>query len=114
MTTLVLHIGSPKTGSTAIQAASRPSRWFGPSDPWTLLPPNPFGRPEPAGCIAALYQPPDQLPRVWSQRHDANPRRFARDVNVYRRLLQRRVRPRWHSAPAALFLANISGALVPR
>lgn len=106
MTTLVLHIGSPKTGSSAIQAAIRPSRLWQRTSGWCVLPTNPYRTPEPAGCIAALYEPPDELPRIWAQRHQADPRRFARDVARYRALLQRRLQPRWRSRPAAVFLSS--------
>lgn len=106
MTTLVLHIGSPKTGSSAIQSAIRPQRWRIPSDPWCVLPANPYGKPEPAGCIAALYQGPDDLPRVWAQRRQSNPARFDRDVARYRQLLARRLQPRWRPQPQAVFLSS--------
>lgn len=106
MTTLVLHIGSPKTGSSAIQAAIRPSPLRHRSSGWCVLPTNPYRTREPAGCIAALYEPPDQLPRIWAQLHQADPRRFARDVARYRALLQRHLQPRWRSRPAAAFLSS--------
>jgi hypothetical protein len=106
MTTLVLHIGSPKTGSSAIQAAIKPTRLRARSSDWCVLPTNPYRKPEPAGCIAALYEPPEELPRVWSQLHRADPRRFARDVARYRALLHRRLQPRWGTRPDALFLSS--------
>lgn len=106
MTTLVLHIGSPKTGSSAIQSAIRPQRWRRRSDAWCVLPSNPYRQPEPAGCIAALYQSPDDLPRVWAQRRQANPHRFERDTARYRQLLARRLQPRWRSKPRAVFLSS--------
>lgn len=106
MTTLVLHIGSPKTGSSAIQAALRPSRWPHRSSGWCVLPTNPYRKPEPAGCIAALYEPPEALPRIWAQLQQAHPRRFERDVARYRALLQRRLQPRWRSRPEAVFLSS--------
>lgn len=106
MTTLVLHIGSPKTGSSAIQAAFAPRPWRLRSGSWCLLPTNPYRHAEPAGCIAALYQPPEDLPRVWAQRRTAHPARFERDLARYRALLQRRVQPRWRPHPQALFLSS--------
>lgn len=106
MTTLVLHIGSPKTGSSAIQAAVRPSRLRDRPSGWCVLPTNPYRQPEPAGCIAALYEPPEELPRVWAQLQQADPRRFTRDVARYRTLLQRRLQPRWRSRPEAVFLSS--------
>jgi hypothetical protein len=106
MTTLVLHIGSPKTGSSAIQAAIRPARWYQRSGGWCVMPTNPYRNSEPAGCIAALYEPPEELPRVWAQLHQADPKRFARDGRRYRTLLQRRLQPRWRSMPDAVFLSS--------
>ena len=106
MTTLVLHIGSPKTGSSAIQAAlpPRPPRWRDAG--WCIPPSNPYRKLEPAGCIATLYSDPDSLPRTWSQRQMANPGRYQRDVARYRTLLRRSLRPRWRTTPQAVFLSS--------
>jgi hypothetical protein len=106
MTTLVLHIGSPKTGSSAIQASlpPRPPRWR--SSAWCIPPANPYRQLEPAGCIATLYSDPDSLPRVWSQRQMANPTRYQRDVSRYRALLHRCLQPRWRTTPQAVFLSS--------
>ena len=106
MTTLVLHIGSPKTGSSAIQASLPPRspRWR--TAGWCIPPANPYRQLEPAGCIATLYSDPDSLPRVWSQRQMANPGRFQRDVSRYRTLLQRCLQPRWRTTPQAIFLSS--------
>jgi len=106
MTTLVLHIGSPKTGSSAIQFAIRPAHGYQRYGGWCVMPTNPYRKREPAGCIAALYEPPEELPRVWAQLHQADPRRFARDVERYRTLLQRRLQPRWRSRPDGVFLSS--------
>jgi len=48
MTRLLLHIGSPKAGSSAIQAslaaqAAVSRRWDWSSQRWICLPPNPYG-----------------------------------------------------------------------
>jgi len=102
MTTLVLHIGSPKTGSSAIQAAVKPTCQHG----WSVVPPNPYRRAVPAGCIAALYQQPDDLPRVWEQRYRADPAGFSRDIQRYQHILDRRMRPRWRVQPASVFLSS--------
>lgn len=106
MTTLVLHIGSPKTGSSAVQAAlpPRPPRWR--TAAWCIPPANPYRQLEPAGCIATLYSDHDSLPRVWSQRQLANPERYQRDVARYRSLLQRCFQPRWRTTPASVFLSS--------
>lgn len=106
MTTLVLHIGSPKTGSSAIQAAFPPRgpRWR--SSGWCIPPSNPYGHIEPAGGIATLYGSPDDLPRVWSQRQLDDPERFRRDVSRYRQLLKRCFLPRWRRCPQALLLSS--------
>ena len=106
MTTLVLHIGSPKTGSSAIQAAlpPRPPRWR--TAAWCIPPANPYRQLEPAGCIATLYSEPDSLPRVWSQRQTANPKRYHHDVARYRWLLNRCFQPRWRTTPGAVFLSS--------
>jgi hypothetical protein len=102
MTALVLHIGSPKTGSSAIQAAVRPTREQG----WRIVLANSYLRAVPSGCIATLYQQPGQLPRVWEQKYQADPAGFARDVRRYRRIMERQLKPRWRSQPSAAFLSS--------
>ena len=102
MTTLVLHIGSPKTGSSAIQSAVRPTR----QQAWRIVLANAPLRAVPAGCVATLYQQPGHLPRVWEQRYQADPAGFARDVRRYRRIMERQLKPRWRSQPSAAFLSS--------
>lgn len=95
---LLLHIGSPKTGSSAIQEALYPHRFRGrfgsplsrrPS--WLAVPPNPFQAPKPSGFIAALYLPFDDLPRYLRMRY-ARPEQLLRDQRRYRKLLARSLR----------------------
>lgn len=102
MTTLVLHIGSPKAGSSAIQASLEVQRW---SRRWCSVPPNPYGKPYPSGFIAGLYLEPKALPRFLAQRLQQDPNRFARDLERYRRLLFSQFQPRWRPRPAAAVLS---------
>lgn len=102
MTTLVLHIGSPKAGSSAIQASLLGVRWRG---AWRGLPPNPYRKTYPSGFIAGLYLKPQALPRFLAQRHHQNPDRFANDLKRYRRIIQRIAQPRWRKPPQALVLS---------
>jgi hypothetical protein len=106
MTTLVLHIGSPKTGSSAIQAAipERRLRWR--SSGWCVPPANPYGRAEPAGFIANLYADPEDLPRVWAVRAQARSQRLQRDIARYRKILASCLEPRWRRQPQALFISS--------
>jgi hypothetical protein len=102
MSTLVLHIGSPKAGSSAIQASLLQARW---RHGWRGLPPNPYGKPYPSGFIAGLYLQPGSLPRFLAQRQQEHPARFERDLERYRRQLARCLQPRWRRAPQALVLS---------
>lgn len=102
MTTLVLHIGSPKAGSSAIQASLEAQRW---SRSWCALPANPYGKPYPSGFIAGLYLQPKALPRFLAQKQQQDPGRFSRDAERYRRLLARQLQPRWRAKPAAALLS---------
>ena len=102
MSTLVLHIGSPKAGSTAIQASLLQARW---RQGWRGLPPNPYGKPYPSGFIAGLYLQSGSLPRFLAQRQQEHPARFERDLERYRHQLARCLQPRWRRAPQALVLS---------
>lgn len=102
MTTLVLHIGSPKAGSSALQASLAAARWRG---GWRGLPANPYGKPYPSGFIAGLYLEPRALPRFLAQRQQADAAVFARDLARYRRLLARCLQPRWRPRPRAVVLS---------
>ena len=102
MTTLVLHIGSPKAGSSAIQTSLLRARW---GAAWAGIPPNPYGKPYPSGFIAGLYLKPKALPRFLAQRQQQDSERFERDLSRYRRLIRRCVQPRWHKPPKALILS---------
>lgn len=103
MTTLVLHIGSPKAGSSAIQASLMQARW---RRGWRGLPPNPYGKPLPSGFIAGLYLKPKALPRFLSQRHQQNPAQFESDLSRYRDLLQHCLQPRWRRSPQGAVLSS--------
>ena len=102
MTTLVLHIGSPKAGSSAIQASLLGARWRG---GWCGLPPNPYGKSYPSGFIAGLYLKPKALPRFLAQRQQQDPDRFAFDLERYRRIIKRIAKPRWRKPHQALVLS---------
>ncbi|MBM5785636.1 MAG: hypothetical protein FJ076_12620 [Cyanobacteria bacterium K_DeepCast_35m_m1_288] len=102
MTTLVLHIGSPKAGSSAIQASLEAQRW---SRRWCALSANPYGKPYPSGFIAGLYLQPKALPRCLAQRLQQDPDRFARDLKRYRRMLASQLQPRWRPRPVAAVLS---------
>lgn len=102
MTTLVLHIGSPKAGSSAIQASLGAARW---DRHWCALPANPYGKPYPSGFIAGLYLEPKALPRFLAQRQRRDPAGFNRDTERYRRLLSQTLRPRWRPRPQAAVLS---------
>ena len=99
MTTCVLHIGSPKTGSSAIQAAVGLPFFQQPFGSWCVVPTK-------GGRIAGLYREPEDLPRVLAQKQRANPARFRRQSDRYRVLLRRGLQPRWRQPPAAVFLSS--------
>lgn len=109
MTSLVLHIGSPKAGSSAIQAsladfahAHRP--WW-PQRAWVPLPPNPYGRPYPSGFIAGLYLDPSSLPRYLRLSFQVDQTVFYRDCERYRRHLNRTLQPRLRPQPLGALLS---------
>lgn len=102
MTTLVLHIGSPKAGSSAIQTSLLSARW---GAAWAGIPPNPYGKPYPSGFIAGLYLKPKALPRFLAQRQQQDSARFERDLTRYRHLIRRCIQPRWHKPPKVLILS---------
>lgn len=103
MTTLVLHIGSPKCGSTAIQASAE--RSFTPGSPWICLPPNPFGKPFPHGYISTFYLDSPELPRSLARLAQADPVQFQRDCSRYQLLLSRSLRRRWRRPLTGAFLS---------
>ena len=110
MTRLLLHIGSPKAGSSAIQAslaaqAAVSRRWDWSPQRWICLPANPYGKPYPSGFIAARYLEPQQLPRYIQLRRQANPPRFQGDVERYQALLKRQLQPRLRPRPAGALLS---------
>jgi hypothetical protein len=102
MTTLVLHIGSPKAGSSTIQASFGAARW---DRHWCALPANPYGKPYPSGLIAGLYLEPKAFPRFLAQRQHQDPDRFNRDLERYRLLLRQALRPRWRARPQGAVLS---------
>jgi len=106
MSRLFLHIGSPKAGSSAIQAGLQGLA----SDPVAaaaglqVLPPNPYGKPLPSGFVAARYLPLDDLPRYLQLRQQRDPEQFSRDLDDYQAVLTDRLMPlqdprwRWQKA----------------
>jgi hypothetical protein len=110
MTRLLLHIGSPKAGSSAIQAslaaqAAASMRWDWSPQRWICLPANPYGKPYPSGFIAARYLEPQHLPRYLNLRRQANPVGFQGDVERYQALLKRQLQPRLRPGPAGALLS---------
>lgn len=87
MTALLLHIGSPKAGSSAIQASLLKAAADLQQHGLLLLPPNPYRRPLPSGFLAACYLSADQLPRYLAARQRRDPDRFNRDIQAYLQLL---------------------------
>lgn len=89
MSRLLLHIGSPKAGSSAIQsslllAAPDLRRDHG----LVVCPPNPYGRALPSGFLAACHLAPEALPRYLAVRRRKNQDQFERDVRAYRQTLR--------------------------
>ncbi|MBM5784819.1 MAG: hypothetical protein FJ076_08290 [Cyanobacteria bacterium K_DeepCast_35m_m1_288] len=87
MTALLLHIGSPKAGSSAIQASLLEAAVDLQQQGLLVLPPNPYRRPLPSGFLAACYLPVGQLPRYLAARQRRDPDRFNRDIQAYLKLL---------------------------
>lgn len=88
MTDLLIHIGSPKAGSSSIQSSLwRRSELLSADDGPVLLPPNPLGRPMPSGFIAACYQPVEQLPRYLAARYRRDPLQFKEEVARYKEMI---------------------------
>lgn len=88
MTALLLHIGSPKAGSSAIQtslaqAAAELQKRYG----LLVLPPNPYRRSFPSGFLAACHLPQQELPRYLGVRQRQDPQQFQRDLEAYQQLL---------------------------
>ena len=89
MTRLLLHIGSPKAGSSAIQASLlAAAEALEQQHGLVVCPPNPYGRPLPSGFLAACHLAPEQLPRYLAVRYRRDPRQFARDVQAYEQVLR--------------------------
>lgn len=88
MPTLVLHIGTPKTGSSSIQSSLYKSSSHLRSETGILfLPPNPYRKQFPSGFLSACYLDPDLLPRILSARYCTNPDQFNLDIEAYQNLL---------------------------
>ena len=115
MTSLLLHIGSPKAGSSAIQASLEGSatellRTSG----LLVLPPNPDRRPVPSGFLAACYLPVEQLPRYLAARYRRDPERFKQDLARYQQLLVNLLRfgVRDHPSPLRERLRHLQAELL--
>ena len=88
MTALLLHIGSPKAGSSAIQASLLEAESeLRQHQGLVVLPPNPYRRPLPSGFLAACHLPVDQLPRYLKARQRRDPLQFQQDLQSYQQLL---------------------------
>lgn len=110
MTRLLLHIGSPKAGSSAIQAslaaqAALSRRWDWSPQRWICLPANPIDKAYPSGFVAARYLEPEHLPRYFKWRCQANPEGFRADRERYQALLKRQLQPRLRPRPAGAVLS---------
>ena len=101
MTRLFLHIGSPKAGSSAIQAAIQGlSEAAMAGADLQVLPANPYGKPFPSGFVAARYMPPADLPRYLRLRQQRDPEQFQQDLQQHWRLLSEGLRRRPQRAVA--------------
>ena len=88
MTALLLHIGSPKAGSSAIQASLlQAESELRQHQGLLVLPPNPYRRPLPSGFLAACHLPVDELPRYLKARQRRDPLQFQQDLQFYQQLL---------------------------
>lgn len=88
MTALLLHIGSPKAGSSAIQASLLEAESdLRQNQGVIVLPPNPYRRPLPSGFLAACHLPVEQLPRYLAARQSRDPVQFQQDLDAYRQLV---------------------------
>ena len=84
MTRLFLHIGSPKAGSSAIQASIQAlSPATKAAAGLQVLPANPYGKPFPSGFVAARYLQPADLPRFLRFRHERDSEQFQKDLEDY-------------------------------
>jgi hypothetical protein len=117
MTGLLLHIGSPKAGSSAIQASlAGCSDQLRASTGLLVLPPNPYRRPMPSGFLAACYLPPEQLPRYLASRYRRDSAQFLQDIGCYRQLLADLLRlgGRSHAEPWRARLQYLKAHLLGR
>lgn len=88
MTALLLHIGSPKAGSSAIQASlAQVAAELRGRHGLLVLPPNPYHRPLPSGFLAACHLPTQELPRYLAARQRQDPQQFKRDLEAYQQLV---------------------------
>lgn len=88
MPTLVLHIGTPKTGSSSIQTSLYRSASRLRSETGVLfLPPNPYRKQFPSGFLSGCFLDPEILPRILAARFTTNPDQFKIDASIYKLLL---------------------------
>jgi hypothetical protein len=93
MTALLLHIGSAKAGSSAIQASlAQAASELHDRHGLLVLPPNPYRRPLPSGFLAACHLSQQVLPRYLDVRQREDPQQFQRDLEAYRQLVADLVR----------------------
>jgi len=88
---LLLHIGSPKTGSTSIQATCFEAQAKGGLGPVSYMPPNAFGTAAPCGYISTLYREFDQLPRGFRSRYRDDREALAANAGEYGRIFHERL-----------------------
>jgi hypothetical protein len=117
MTALLLHIGSPKAGSSAIQASlEQCSKQLCRSSGVLVLPSNPYNRPMPSGFLAACHLSVEQLPRYLAARHRRDPEQFQQDLVCYQQLLANLLRfgVQAHPSPLRARLRQLKAALLRR
>jgi len=88
---LLLHIGSPKTGSSSIQATCFEAQAKGGLGQVAYMPANAFGTEVPCGYVSTLYREFDQLPRGFRSRYRDDREALAADAMEYGRIFHERL-----------------------